>query len=142
MAAQDQALPTNGMKANIQSQNCIPLYGMCGKENETVSHIISRSEMLTWKYYKQWKHDKVAQILLQNLCKKYDLQAATKFYDHVPEKVSQNDLVKMGWEMKKILNSKSVKMIPIIIGTLNTVNTKLGEWLKSININCSIEQMQ
>ena len=85
MAAQDQALPTNAMKANIQGQNISPLCRMCGKENETVSHIVSSCEKLTQKYYKQWRHDKVAQILHWNLCKKYDLQAATKFYDHVPE---------------------------------------------------------
>ena len=78
MAAQDQALPTNGMKANIQSQNCIPLYRMCGKENETVSHIISSCEKLTQKDYKHWGHDKVAQIIHWNLCNKYELQAATK----------------------------------------------------------------
>ena len=68
------------------------------KENETVAHIVSSCEKLTQKYYKQWRHDKVAQILHWNLCKKYDLQAATKFYDHVPEKVSENDLVKILWD--------------------------------------------
>ena len=71
---------------------------MYGKENETVSHIISSCEKLTQKYYKQWGHDKVAQILHWNLCKKYELRAATKFYDHVPEKVSENDLVKILWD--------------------------------------------
>ena len=171
---------------------------MRGKENETVSHIVSSCEKLTQKHYKQWRHDKVAQILHWNLCKKYDLQVATKFYDHVPEKVSENDLVKilwdfniqtdkklehnkpditihdkknnecllievscpfdknineveevkleryqaLKWELKKIWNCKSVKMIPIIIGALGTVNAKLGEWLKSIDINCSIGQVQ
>ena len=198
MAAQDQALPTNAMKANIHGQNISPLCRMCGKENETVAHIVSSCEKLTQKYYKQWRHDKVAQILHWNLCKKYDLQAATKFYDHVPEKVSENDLVKilwdfniqtdkklehnkpditlqdkknnecllievscpfdmnineveevklerhqaLKWELKKIWNCKRVKIIPIIIGALGTVNAKLGEWLKSIDIKCNIGQIQ
>ena len=44
------------------------------------------------------------------------------------------------WDLKKIWNCKSVKIIPIIIGALGTVNAKLGEWLKSIDIKCNIGQ--
>ena len=40
-----------------------------------------------------------------------------------------------------IINS-CVKIIPIIIGALGTVNARLGEWLKSIDINCNIGQIQ
>ena len=46
------------------------------------------------------------------------------------------------WELKKIWNCRSVKIIPIIIGALGTVNAKLGEWLKSIDIKCNIGQIQ
>ena len=84
MDERDQALPTNAMKANIQGRNINPLCRMCGKENETLAHKVSSCEKLTQKHYKKWRYDKVAQILHWNLRKKYDLQVATKFYDHVP----------------------------------------------------------
>ena len=97
MAVHDKVLPTNAMKANTQGQNVSPLC-RSGKENETVAHLASSCEQLTQKYCKQWRHDKILQTLHWNLCKKYDLQAATKFYDHVREKVSENDLVKVLWD--------------------------------------------
>ena len=46
------------------------------------------------------------------------------------------------WELKKIRNCESVKTVLVIIGALGTVNAKLGEWLKNININCSIGKIQ
>ena len=37
--------------------------------------------------------------------------------------------------LKKTWDCKSVKTIPIIFGALGTVNIKLREWFKSIDIN-------
>ena len=58
------------------------------------------------------------------------------------EQVKLEGYQALKWELKKIWNCKSVTIIPTIIGVLGTVNAKLGEWLRSIDINCNIGKIQ
>ena len=63
MAAQDQALRTNSIKCRVDKQRVSPSCQMCGEREESVAHITAECKMLAEKYYKNWRHDKVAQIM-------------------------------------------------------------------------------
>ena len=43
------------------------------------------------------RHDKVAQLVHWNLCKRYGIQHAKNWYEHNAEKVTDNDKAKILW---------------------------------------------
>eukprot|EP00957_Ditylum_brightwellii_P037509 2836682-Ditylum_brightwellii.AAC.1 len=45
-AAQEQTVVTNHSQKEIFKQDVDPLFNLCCKENDTISHIVSRCEML------------------------------------------------------------------------------------------------
>ena len=94
MAAQEQALNTNAVKKNIYGIGDSDRCRRCGKEQETVTHIISACSMLAQKEYKR-RHDKVCLNLHWNLCKKYEIAVNDKWYQHQVESVIENDKVKI-----------------------------------------------
>ena len=49
--------------------------------------------------YKE-RHDKVASMLHWNLCRKYNLQTADKWWEHKVDKVLQKEDVKILWDFK------------------------------------------
>ena len=96
-AAQDQSLRTNVMKARIEKANVSPMCRMCNKAEETVFHIVSECSKMAQTEYKG-RHDKLAKVIHWDLCKKYGVKVLAKWYDHVPEKVVENDQVKILWD--------------------------------------------
>ena len=97
MAAQEQALNTNAVKKNIYGLGESDKCRRCGKEIETVTHIISACSMLAQKEYKR-RHDKVCLNLHWNLCKKYGIVVNDKWYQHQVEGVMENDKAKILWD--------------------------------------------
>ena len=97
LAAQDQALRTNVIKAKIDKSQEISLCRLCGKWDETVSHIVSECEKLAQKEYKR-RHDKVALAIHWDLCKKLNFRSSDKWYEHEPESVQENDECKILWD--------------------------------------------
>lgn len=73
---------------------------LCGERDETIAHIVSECKMLAQKQYKNWRHDRIAQVIHWELCKKYNMEHAEKWYEHKPEGVIENENVKMLWDMK------------------------------------------
>ena len=100
MAAQEQAIRTRSIKHHIDKENISPLCRICGEREETVAHLISECKNLAQKQYKQWRHDKIAQVIHWQLCKDYNLEHAEKWYDHRPQVTVENDKVKILWDMK------------------------------------------
>ena len=100
MAAQEQAIRTRSIKHHIDKENISPLCRICGEREETVAHLISECKNLAQKQYKQWRHDKIAQVIHWQLCKDYNLEHAEKWYDHRPQVTVENDKVKTLWDMK------------------------------------------
>ena len=49
--------------------------------------------------YKKWRHDKIAQVIHWQLCKTHDLGQTEKWYDHHPQIVTENEKVKILWDM-------------------------------------------
>jgi hypothetical protein len=93
-AAQEQALPTNHNKCYITKTQRNSKCRICQERDETTNHILSECEMLAGRNYK-WRHDRVCKLIHYETCQKYGLQCASKWWDHVPEKVTENDEVKL-----------------------------------------------
>ena len=100
MAAQDQALRTRYIGKEIDKEDISAECRLCNERNETVSHIVSECKMLAQNHYKNWRHDKIAQILHWKLCQLYCFDCSEKWYEHEIEKVLENDDVKILWDFK------------------------------------------
>eukprot|EP00112_Aurelia_sp_Birch-Aquarium-sp1_P003300 Seg1367.7 transcript_id=Seg1367.7/GoldUCD/mRNA.D3Y31 product="Retrovirus-related Pol polyprotein from type-1 retrotransposable element R2" pseudo=true protein_id=Seg1367.7/GoldUCD/D3Y31 len=97
LAAQEQALNTNSIKARIYRLQENDKCRLCGAAVENVTHIISGCKKLAQKEYKR-RHDKVASFIHWLLCKKYDLKYTEKLYQHQPAPVVENDRHKLLWD--------------------------------------------
>ena len=86
------------MKSRIDKQDVSPSCRMCGKREETVEHIVVECKMLAQKYYKNWRHDKVAQVVHWRLCKSYGLESGDIWYTHEPKPVIENEQTKILWD--------------------------------------------
>ena len=96
-AAQEQALRTNAIKANIDKQPVSPLCRLCMKTPETVMHLASGCTKLAQKQYRK-RHDNVAKRVHWELCKKYKMECSEKWYRHVPPEIIENEEVKILWD--------------------------------------------
>ena len=98
MAAQDQALRTNQIKNRIDKVDNSPMCRMCDEREETVAHLVAECKALAQNQYKLWRHDRVATVAHWNLCKQYGFEFHQKWYEHVPEKVLENQETKILWD--------------------------------------------
>jgi hypothetical protein len=97
VAAQDQALSTNATKYHVHKTNESPKCRLCKDKDETVNHIIGECRTLAEKAYKK-RHDKVATTLHWEMCKTNGLEHEPKWYQHQPQKVVENEKVKILWD--------------------------------------------
>ena len=121
MAAQEQALQTRWRKSTIEgSEEVDGLCRICGERFETVKHIVSGCSELAKKQYRI-RHDKVGSRIHWELCRKYGIDCAIKWYDHVPSRVckSKDGLYKIYWDLKLslvvVLNSTSLIWLLLIM---------------------------
>ena len=98
MAAQDQALRTNAIKSRIDKQDISPMCRLCGEREETISHIVAECTKLAQKQYRHWRHDRVALVIHWTLCKRFGFPHGNQWYEHVPERVLENENVKLLWD--------------------------------------------
>ena len=91
-AAQEQALRTNSIKANIDRQPVSLKCTLCGTKEETVMHLVSGCPKLAQKQYNR-RHDNVARRIHWELCKKPGLESSDRWYEHTPADVVENDEV-------------------------------------------------
>ena len=84
-------------KVHIEKQGGTPLCRMCNEKEESIFHILSECQKLAQTEYKK-RHDKVAQLVHWNLCRKYGLHHSRNWYNHVAEKVSENERAKILWD--------------------------------------------
>ena len=99
LAAQEQALRTNAIKAKIDHTITDSKCRLCKEKEETVDHLISGCSKIAQTDYKQ-RHDKVATMLHWNLCKNRKLPAAEKWWQHKPEKIVQDGEKKILWDFR------------------------------------------
>ena len=98
MAAQDQALRTRYIQNRIDGQATVsPMCRKCEQKIETINHIISECPALAQNEYKK-RHDTVAKALHWQICKEYNMPYSERWYEHIPEKVVENDRAKILWD--------------------------------------------
>ena len=97
IAAQEQAIRTNVIKAKIDNTQEESKCRMCGKADETVNHILSECNMLAQREYKR-RHDCVGRKIHWELRRKYGLAAAERWHEHQPDTVTENDSCKLLWD--------------------------------------------
>ena len=83
IAARNNAIRTNQIKARIDKTQQNSRGRLCGDRDETINHIISECSKLAQKVYKT-RHD-------WELCKKFKFDHTNKWYMHNPAAVMEND---------------------------------------------------
>ena len=129
MAAQDQAMRTNAIKTKIAKTVNDSKCRLCKEKKETVDHLVSACSKIALTNYKD-RHNKVASMLHWNLCKKYHLPAADKWWEHKIEKVVQNNEAKILRDFKIQTDKHLAHNIPDII-----VVEKKQVWLVDVAIS-------
>ena len=85
MAAQNQSIETNLVKAKIDS-----LCRVCRKVNGRIDHIVSGCSKLAQKEYKR-KYDNLGKIVHWKLARKCNFEAGDKWHELEPESVLENE---------------------------------------------------
>ena len=72
---------------------------MCGKEVESVGHLASGCGGLAQREYKR-RHDMMGLRVYWELCKKYGVKCADKWFEEVPDEVRVNEegSVEIWWD--------------------------------------------
>ena len=96
LAAQDNAIRTNHIKARIDNtqQNC--KCRLCGDGDETINHLISECSKLAQKGYKA-RHNWVCKLIHWEICWKFQFDYTNKWYMHNPAPIQENDSHKHLW---------------------------------------------
>ena len=97
-AAQDQALPTNWLRAVIERvPDSSPLCRVCKSFNESVEHILNGCQKLANSEYKL-RHDRVAAAIHWAMCIDCGFDTSSPWYLHYAEKVLENANYKILWD--------------------------------------------
>ena len=128
MAAQDQAIRTNAIKAKIDKTAIDRKCRLCKVKEATIEHQVSRCSKIELTVYKE-RHNKVASMLHWNLYRKYSLPTADRWWEHKVDKVLQREDVKILWDFKIQTNKHLAHNIPDI-----TVVEKKQEWIIDVAI--------
>ncbi|XP_053117875.1 uncharacterized protein LOC128329940 [Hemicordylus capensis] len=99
LAAQEQALRTNAIRAKGKKSTTNSKCRLCKEADETVDHLTSCCKKIAKTDCKQ-RHDKVAGMIHWNICKKYKLPGAKHWWDHKIEKVEENEDAKTLWDFR------------------------------------------
>ena len=123
IAAQDQALTTRAIQ-HLFSSTQSPKCRLCGENDETIQHLVSGCSVLAGGSYKL-RHDKVASNVHWHLCGKYGLERSTNWWEHAPEAVLENSVVKILWDFNiytdHIIHARRPDIV-VVDKSLSTVN--------------------
>ena len=90
IAAQDNDIRTNYVKARIDKTQQNSKCRLCVDRDETINHIISECCKLAQKEYMA-RHDWVSKVIHWEMCKKFKFDHTNKWYMHNPASVLEND---------------------------------------------------
>ena len=94
IAAQNNTMKTNHIKARIHKTQQNSRYRLYGERDETINHIISECSKLALKEYKI-RHYWVGMVIHWELCMKLKFDHTNKWYMHNPESVLENKTHKL-----------------------------------------------
>ena len=90
MAAQEQAIRTNAIKAKIDQTQAESKCRLCGKVDNTVINIVCKYPILAQREYKR-RYDCLGRKVHWEVCRKVGFDINEKLHRHEPEKVVGND---------------------------------------------------
>ena len=91
MAAQNQSIRTNLVKAKTGKSQGNSLCRVCRKVDESIDHITIGFSKLAQKEYKR-RHDNLGKIVHRKLARKCNFEAGDdKWHEHEPENVLENE---------------------------------------------------
>ena len=90
VAAQNQSIRINLVKAKIDKIQGDSLCRVCRKVDESIDHIVSGCSKLAQKEYKR-RHDNLGKIVHWKFAKKCNFEAGDKWHEHEPESVLKNE---------------------------------------------------
>ena len=90
IAAQNNAIRTNHIKARIDKTKENSKCGLYGDRDETIHHIISQCSKLEQKEYKT-RYDWVGKVIHWEMCKKFKFDPTNKRCMHNPAPVIENN---------------------------------------------------
>ena len=93
MAAQEQAVRTNLVKAKIDEAQEDSTCRMCGKADESINHVLSECNKMAQKEYKR-RHDWIGKKIHWEVCRKYGLDTKDRWYEHEPQAVCENKIIR------------------------------------------------
>ena len=125
IAAQDNAIRTNHIKARIDKTQQNSKCRLCGDRAETIHHIISECSKLSQKEYKA-SNEWVGKVIHWEMCKKFKFDHTNKWYIHNPAPVQENDTNKLQWDF----NIQMDQQIPARRPDLIIINNKKREFAK------------
>ena len=96
IAAQNNAIRINHIKARIDKTQQNNKCRLCSDRDEMISHIISECSKLAQEY--KSRHDWVGKVIHWELCKKFKFGHTNKWYIHNPASVLENDMHKLLWD--------------------------------------------
>ena len=97
VAAQNQSIRTNLVKAKIDKSQGDFLCRMCRKVDESRDHVVTGCSRLAQREYKRG-HDNVGKIVHWKLASKCNFEAGDKWYEHEPESGLENEDYKILWD--------------------------------------------
>ena len=97
MAAQNQRIRTNLVKARIYQSQGDSLCRVCKKVDESIDHIVSGCSKLVQDEYKK-RHDNLGKIVHWKLARNCNSEAGDKWYEYEPESVLEGEDYKILWE--------------------------------------------
>lgn len=116
MAAQNQTLATNHRKHFIQRTRDSPLCRMCNERDETTNHIVSECTFLAGTEYKL-RHNKICRHIHHQLLKDNGFDAPNNWWEHNPNKVEENEQVKILYDFDIQVDKQITHRRPDIIIT-------------------------
>ena len=99
IAAQNNAIRTNHIKARIDKTQQNSKCRLYGDWDETINHIKSECSKLAQKKY-ETRHDWVGKVIHWGLCKKLKVDLTNEWYMHNPASVLENAMHKLFWDFE------------------------------------------
>ena len=125
IAAQDNAIRTNHIKARIDKTQQSSKCRRCSDRDETINHIISDCSKLAQKEYEA-RHNWVGKVIHWEMCKKFKFDHTNKWYMYNPAPVLENDLHKLLWDFNIQTDHLNAARRPDLI----IINKKKREFTK------------
>ena len=99
VAAQNQSIRTNLVKAKIGKRQKDTLCRLCKKADGSIDHVVSGCSNLAQKEYKR-RHDNLLKIVHWKLARKCNFETGNRWYEHEQEIVVESENLKILWDFR------------------------------------------